>query len=298
MTELLLEATDVGKRYGAVAALRSASLAVRPGEVHALMGANGAGKSTLVKILTGVVQPDSGTILVNGKPYQARNPAEARSAGVVSVYQEPSLIPDLDIESNLRLTRTSPDAFRDWMDRLGIGDLDVRDLARQLPLATLRVIDLARALASDPHVLLLDEMTAALPADLTERVLEVIAAQRGSDRCIIFISHRLIEIAAVCDRASVLREGVTVGVVDVTAGSEDRIVSLMLGDAVKTMVDRGPAPARPDRASDAPPRLAVRQPASRRSPDRCLVRAASRRSPRHRGARGPGPGRAVRHPVR
>ena len=106
MTELLLEATAVAKRYGAVAALRSASLAVRAGEVHALMGANGAGKSTLVKILTGVVRPDSGTILVNGQPYVARSPAEARRAGVVSVYQEPALIPDLDIASNLRLTAT------------------------------------------------------------------------------------------------------------------------------------------------------------------------------------------------
>ena len=259
MTELLLDATEVAKHYGAVAALRSGSLAVRPGEVHALMGANGAGKSTLVKILTGVVRPDGGRILVNGQPYLARNPAEARKAGVVSVYQDPSLIPDLDIASNLRLTGTPPDRFRDWMQQLGIDDLDLRDLARQLPLATLRVIDLARALASDPHVLLLDEMTAALPADLTERVLEVIGAQRGSDRCIIFISHRLIEIAAVCDRATVLREGVTVGVVDVTAGSEDRIVSLMLGDAVKTMVDRGPAAARPTSEPDQAPRLAVRQ---------------------------------------
>ena len=110
MTDLLLDASDVAKRYGAVAALRSASLAVRPGEVHALMGANGAGKSTLVKILTGAVRPDSGTVLVNGQPYLARNPAEARRAGVVSVYQEPALIPDLDIASNLRLTRTPADA--------------------------------------------------------------------------------------------------------------------------------------------------------------------------------------------
>jgi ribose transport system ATP-binding protein len=241
MTELLLEASAVAKRYGAVAALRNASLAVRAGEVHALMGANGAGKSTLVKILTGAVRPDTGTVLVNGQPYVARSPAEARRAGVVSVYQEPALVPDLDIASNLRLTATPVPAFRDWMAQLGIQRLDLDDLARDLPLATLRIIDLARALASDPHVLLLDEMTAALPADLTERVLEVIGAQRGSDRCIIFISHRLIEIAAVCDRATVLREGETVGVVDVTEGSEDRIVALMLGDAVKTMSARSGA---------------------------------------------------------
>ena len=230
MPDLLLEATGVAKRYGAVAALRDASLSVRAGEVHALMGANGAGKSTLVKILTGAVHPDSGTVTVRGATYAASSPAEARQGGVVSVYQEPAVIPDLDIRSNLRLTRTPVEPFRHWLQELGIGDLDLSEMARDLPLATLRVVDLARALAIEPHVLMLDEMTAALPADLTERVLHVIGNQRGSDRCIIFISHRLIEIAAVCDRATVLREGATVGVVDIDAGSEERIVALMLGE--------------------------------------------------------------------
>jgi ribose transport system ATP-binding protein len=238
MTELLLDATGVAKHYGAVAALSGASLSVRPGEVHALMGANGAGKSTLVKILTGAVRPDTGTILVGGEPYSARSPAEARRGGIVSVYQEPALVPDLDITSNLRLTRTPVEAFRHWLAQLGIEGLDLGDLARDQPLATLRVIDLARALAIEPTVLMLDEMTAALPADLTEKVLEVIGGLRGSDRCVVFISHRLIEIAAVCDRATVLREGETVGVVDVNEGSEERIVALMLGDIVKGMPAR------------------------------------------------------------
>ena len=227
------------------------------------MGANGAGKSTLVKILTGAVHPDAGTIVVRGQPYSARSPAEARRGGIVSVYQEPSLIPDLDIRSNLRLTDTPVDPFRHWLTELGIADLDLSDLARELPLATLRVIDLARALAIEPHVLMLDEMTAALPADLTERVLEVIAGQRGSDRCIIFISHRLIEIAAVCDRATVLREGETVGVVDVTERSEDRIVELMLGDR------RGAGHGRPD----------ARRPSAIRTRRRASPCASSRRAP-------------------
>ena len=258
MTELLLEASGIAKHYGAVAALRSASLAVRPGEVHALMGANGAGKSTLVKILTGAVAPDAGTVVIGGRPYIARSPAAARGAGVVSVYQEPSLIPDLDIASNLRLTQTSVEPFRHWLAELGISNLSLTEFARDLPLATLRVIDLARALSIEPHVLLLDEMTAALPADLTERVLEVIGSQRGSERCIIFISHRLIEIAAVCDRATVLREGETVGVVDVTEGAEDRIVGLMLGES-GAQQPRG-AVARTAAAARAatPPRLAAR----------------------------------------
>src|SRR6476661_7636321 len=229
-TDFLLEASGISKTYGAVVALRDASLRVRPGEVHALMGANGAGKSTLVKILTGAVRPDTGTISVRGHERSVHSPGEARRGGLVSVYQEPALIPDLDIRSNLRLTDTPVEPFRHWLDELGIKDAVLGSQARRLPLATLRVIDLARALSIEPDVLMLDEMTAALPANLTERVLEVVGRQRGTERSIIFISHRMIEIAAVCDRATVLREGATVGVVDVTAGSEERIVELMLGD--------------------------------------------------------------------
>jgi ribose transport system ATP-binding protein len=121
-TELLLEANGVSKAYGAVVALRDASLAVRRGEIHALMGANCAGKSTFVKILTGAVRPDAGTIVVAGKERLESSPAEARRHGVVSVYQEPSLIPDLDIRSNLRLTDTPLDAFRQALDELGLVD--------------------------------------------------------------------------------------------------------------------------------------------------------------------------------
>ncbi|MEO7663548.1 MAG: sugar ABC transporter ATP-binding protein [Candidatus Limnocylindrales bacterium] len=234
----MLDATGVAKHYGAVVALRSASLAVRPGEVHALMGANGAGKSTLVKILTGNVRTDRGTILVRGKPFVSRSPAEARRGGVVSVYQEPAIIPDLDVRSNLRLTQSPIEATRHWLAELGLGELDLSSLGRDLPLASLRIIDLARALASEPDILLLDEMTAALPANLTERVLEVVGRQRGTNRSVIFISHRMIEIAAVCDRATVLREGETVGVVDVSPGSEHRIVALMLGDIASDLPAR------------------------------------------------------------
>ena len=135
-------------------------------------------------------------------------------------------------------------------------------MARDLPLAVLRVIDLARALALDPEVLLLDEMTAALPADLTEKVIEVVGRRRETGNSVIFISHRLIEIAALCDRATVLRDGETVGVVDVTMGAESRIVRLMLGPTAMA-----PAPAAAPSDSGAPagvvpqdggtPRLAV-----------------------------------------
>ena len=257
-TDLLLEATGVSKTYGAVVALNAASLAVRPGEVHALMGANGAGKSTLVKILTGAVYPDAGAIAVRGRERTVHSPGEARRSGLISVYQEPALIPDLDIRQNLRLTDTPLEPFRHWVGELGLHDLDLATQARRLPLASLRIIDLARALAAEPDVLMLDEMTAALPADLTERVLEVVGRQRGGDRSVIFISHRMIEIAAVCDRATVLREGATVGVVDVTKGSEDRIVELMLGEIAKDMPEAARRRATATRPADAPSRLSVR----------------------------------------
>jgi ribose transport system ATP-binding protein len=256
--DLLLEATGVAKTYGAVVALRSASLAVRPGEVHALMGANGAGKSTLVKILTGAVRPDAGTINIRGRARDVHSPGDARRGGLVSVYQEPALIPDLDIRSNLRLTDTPVESFRHWLSELGLPELNLSTLARQMPLASLRIIDLARAMAIEPDVLMLDEMTAALPANLTERVLEVVGRQRGGERCVIFISHRMIEIAAVCDRATVLREGATVGVVDVTPGSEERIVELMLGQIVKDMPAVAERTAAASPVPDAPPRLSVR----------------------------------------
>jgi ribose transport system ATP-binding protein len=255
---LLLDASGISKHYGAVVALKSASLAVKPGEVHALMGANGAGKSTLVKILTGAVHPDGGTILVRGRPYAARSPAEARRGGVVSVYQEPALIPDLDVRSNLRLTQTPTEAIQRWLSELGLPDLDLGSMVRDLPLASLRIIDLARALAIEPAVLMLDEITAALPANLTERVLEVIGRQRGTAGCVIFISHRLIEIAAVCDRATVLREGETVGVVDVTEGSEDKIVALMLGDIAKGKPAGAATPRSAGATAAVTPRVSAR----------------------------------------
>jgi ribose transport system ATP-binding protein len=256
--ELVLDATGISKAYGAVVALRDASLSVRPGEVHALMGANGAGKSTFVKILTGAVRPDSGRIALRGRDSAAHSPREARRMGLVSVYQEPSLLPDLDLRSNLRLTETPVEAFRHWMDELGHAQLDLSTVTREVPLASLRIVDLARSLAIEPDVLLLDEMTAALPADLTEHVLDVIGRQRGGNKSVIFISHRMIEIAAICDRATVLREGVTVGVVDVAPGSEDRIVELMLGqidELPERTGDAGRAAAARD--ADTPARLAV-----------------------------------------
>jgi ribose transport system ATP-binding protein len=235
--ELILEATDVVKTYGAVTALRRASLSVRPGEVHALLGANGAGKSTLVKVLTGAIRPDRGSIRVRGTERSIHSPSDARKNGLISVYQEPALIPDLDVKSNLTLTATPEGPFLEWVRQLGVDDLDLYDMVSDIPLAVLRIMDLARALALEPDVVLLDEMTAALPADLAENVLKTVGEQRQTGRSVIFISHRLLEVNALCDRATVLRDGETVGVVDMGPGAEERIVELMLGPSTEDEQD-------------------------------------------------------------
>src|ERR1700727_1728464 len=195
----LLEVRDVAKRFGAVIALKSATLTLVRGEIHALMGANGAGKSTLVKILTGVHPADAGTITINGATRVFRPPAEARRAGIVSVYQDPALVPDLTIGQNMRLADVPLADVRSTFSELGIEDLDPNALVRDTPYPVLRLIDLARALASNPALLVLDEITAALPANLAERVFTVMRRWRERGNSVIFISHRMAEVGAVCD---------------------------------------------------------------------------------------------------
>jgi ribose transport system ATP-binding protein len=225
----LLEVRNVAKRYGPVVALKSADLVVEAGEVHALLGANGAGKSTLVKILTGVIRNDAGTIAVNGDQVRIGSPESARRVGFAPVFQDPALLPDLTVAQNLRLTRTEVRATREWLERMQL-EVDLTEMTSELQLPTLRMLDLARALARDPQLLLLDEITAALPSDLAERVFQVIREWRERGRSVLFISHRLAEVAAICDRASVLRDGRTVGTLVPRAGEEEKIVELMLGE--------------------------------------------------------------------
>jgi ribose transport system ATP-binding protein len=227
--EILLAAKDVAKRFESVVALKAASLEVRAGEVHALMGANGAGKSTLVKVLTGVFPADSGEMVILGEARRFRSPAEARQAGIVSVYQDPALVPDLTVAQNLRLARVGIGPVREWLVDLGIPELDFSAFVRDLPDPVLRLIDLGRALASDPQLLLIDEITAALPANVSERIFALLRRWRDRGRSVIFISHRMAEVSALCDRATVLRDGTTVGVTETARGSEERIVELMLG---------------------------------------------------------------------
>ncbi|MEY3020047.1 MAG: hypothetical protein RLZZ272_1031 [Actinomycetota bacterium] len=225
----LLETRGVGKRFGAVEALRSVDLTVRAGEVHALLGANGAGKSTLVKSLSGVFAPDSGTISVMGASFAVDSPAGAMAAGIATVFQDPALIPDLTVEQNLRLTGADLAAVERWYGELGVDPAVRRELVRVLPLEVLRMLDLARALALDPRVLLLDELTAALPADQAERVFAVMRDRAEQGGAVVFISHRLAEVRRLCDRATVLRDGVDVARLAPREVTEHELVETMLG---------------------------------------------------------------------
>jgi ribose transport system ATP-binding protein len=231
MTELLLHTSAVAKTFGTVVALRAVDLDVRPGEVHALLGANGAGKSTLVKILTGVLRPDAGLVAIHGEPVQLRRPSDALAQGMAPVYQDPAMAPDLTIAENLRLTNADHDAVRAQLSAMDLEGLDFGEYVRDMPLPFLRMLDLARALAFDPQLLLLDEITAALPPDLSERVFEVMRQWKARNRSVLFISHRLAEVREHCDMCTVLRDGRDVASFVPGEGGEAQIVATMLGEA-------------------------------------------------------------------
>jgi ribose transport system ATP-binding protein len=224
----LLEVRGIAKHFGPVVALRSADLSISAGEVHALLGANGAGKSTLVKCLVGVVRADDGEISMGGRPTRARSPTHAARLGIAPVFQDPALVPDLSVAQNLRLTGVSAEAVRSQLDAMDLS-VNFRELVGDLPLPILRMLDLARALVQDPQLLILDEITAALPSDLAERVFDVMRDRRDSGRSVLFITHRLAEVIATCDRATILRDGSDVGTMIPQEGGEARIVEIMLG---------------------------------------------------------------------
>ena len=228
-TNSLLDISSIAKSYGPVVALKNANLEVQPGEIHALLGANGAGKSTLVKILTGVITSDNGTIKLHGKEIKFSSPDDARKNGVAPVFQDPALIPDISIQRNLALTGTNEKRFISELSAMGI-KVNLNEIASNIELPTLRMIDLARALTHDPELLILDEITAALPVDLADKVIEIMNAQKKKGKSVIFISHRLAEIETICDRATVLRDGINVDTFVASKGSEERIVAAMLGD--------------------------------------------------------------------
>lgn len=254
----LLQTSAVAKAFGPVVALRAVDLSVAPGEVHALLGANGAGKSTLVKILTGVLRPDSGELSVNGDKVSLRSPIDARHKGLAPVYQDPAMIRDLTVAQNLQLTGADLASVRRELADMDLDGLDLDEQVRDIPLPFLRMLDLARALAFEPQVLLLDEITAALPPDLSERVFAIMRRWKDRNRSVLFISHRLDEVRSHCDMCTILRDGRDVAsFAPAQEGGESQIVAAMLG-AASTPVRETRERVVVTRAADQQPRLVAR----------------------------------------
>jgi len=234
---------DVHKRYGGVVALRGASLAADRGEVHALLGANGSGKSTLNKILTGVAAPDRAELRLDGQPLRIARPQDAHQHGIAAVYQELSLIPDLTVAANIALAFESttagflrPKAIRARAQAVlqrfaGAfrGKLPVDVPVAHLSPGEQQIVEICKAVAREPRVLVLDEATASLHAAQVEVLFDVVRELRDAGTLVIFTSHRMGEIYAVCDRATVLRNGEVAGAVELADTSEQQLVELMVG---------------------------------------------------------------------
>jgi ABC-type sugar transport system ATPase subunit len=213
-------ATKVVKRYGGVEALRGVDIAIRAGEVHALLGANGAGKSTLVKILVGAEEPTSGTLELGGEIVEFKSVTDAASAGVASVFQELSLLPDLDVLTNMFLlreprrlalvSRREMEArSRRVLSQIGL-DVPLNVPCGQLSLGEQQLVEIAKSLLLEPRILLLDEPTSALQARETDRLMDVIRRLRGDGVAIVYVSHFLDEVLGIADVVTVLRDGATV----------------------------------------------------------------------------------------
>jgi ribose transport system ATP-binding protein len=195
---------------------------------------------------------------VRGEDVTIASPRGARRIGFAPVFQDPAMVPDLTVLQNLRLTDADAGAVREWLEQMQL-EVDLTEMVSEISLPMLRMLDLARALAFDPVLLLLDEITAALPSDLAERVFAVVRDWRGRGRSVLFISHRLAEVTAICDNATVLRDGATVGSLRPRAGEEEKIVELMLGEATEAVsadidrikVDEAPPPPEPE--AERPP---------------------------------------------
>lgn len=256
----LLGASGIDKRFGGVVALDGAEFACEPGEIHALLGENGAGKSTMVKVLCGVHPPDAGAITYNGETITFRGPSAAVAAGIVPVFQELSLVPDLTVAENLFLgeeprnrlglvdARRMNQRSTALLTSLSFAGIDPRAVVRDLSLADRQLIEIAKALRRSPRVLILDEATSALNRRQVQLVFSVVRRLRDEGVAVVFISHRMDEVRALCDRATIFRDGVNVGTVDVGKAGDDEIVRMMIGRPLRE--------AFPPR----PPRLAVEEP--------------------------------------
>jgi rhamnose transport system ATP-binding protein len=242
----VLELVEITKSYAGVRALRGASLALRKGEVHALVGENGAGKSTLIKVVTGAIEPDSGEMLLDGEPVTHNSPRRARSLGIAAIYQQPALFPDLTVAENLALgvERTHPWRRLDWAERrrrarhllAEVGArIDPDREAGELSMPEQQLAEIARALGASARVLVLDEPTASLSEDDTQNLFRVIRRLRDQDVSMIYISHRLEELHAIADRVTVLRDGATIDTRPMTAVTRPDLIQLMVGRALSSV---------------------------------------------------------------
>jgi ribose transport system ATP-binding protein len=262
----LFRMDGVSKRYGGVRALENAELTVEAGRIHAILGENGAGKSTLIKIMAGVVAPDEGRMMLEGRPVSFRSPAEASAAGVTCVFQELSLIPDLSVADNISISNP-PRRFglidrraqrliaEEALARAGAEDVHPRSLVKDLPLSRRQLVEIAKALAWKPRILILDEGTSALTAADVAKVFSVLKRLRSEGLALLYISHRMHEIAELADQCTVFRNGRNVLSFAAGTRSDSEIVEMMIGREYSSAF-----PPKPERAVDAtPPALECRK---------------------------------------
>jgi ABC-type sugar transport system ATPase subunit len=235
----LLQMTDIDKQFPGVHALDSVSLAVWPGECLGLVGENGAGKSTLMKILSGVYPADSGTILIDGQEVHPHNPHHAQTLGVSIIYQEFNLFPNLSVEENIFIGREPSNAgfvqrrslrenARQLLGQLGV-DLHPGALVRNLSVAQQQMVEIAKALSFNARIVIMDEPTSALTEIEVQALFRIIRELKDRGLGVIFITHRLEEVFAVCDRITVLRDGRNAGDLDTRQATTGHVVQLMVG---------------------------------------------------------------------
>lgn len=237
---LLLEMTGISKNFPGVKALIDVNLALKSGEVLALLGENGAGKSTLMKILSGVYQPDTGSIRIQDKDEKIKSPKQAQELGIATIYQELNLIPQLTVAENIFLSREFVNSFGkiDWSQMFNesnklLMQLDVNFTAKEkvgnLSIAEQQMVEIAKALSLDAKIIIMDEPTDALTEKETVRLFKVIEQLRKEGKGIIYISHRLEEIFAICDRLTVLRDGKYIDTCQVSETDNEEVIQMMVG---------------------------------------------------------------------
>jgi rhamnose transport system ATP-binding protein len=234
----VLELKNISKSFAMTAALSAVSFAIEAGEVHAIVGENGAGKSTLIKIMTGIYQPDTGTLLSGGNVVTIPNTQIAQKHGIGAIFQEPMVFPDLDVAENIFISHRNKGVLMDWrklhaeaealVNQLGV-TLDVKRPASGLTLAEQQTVEIARALSLDVKVLIMDEPTASLSSHEVEKLLAIVQTLKAKGVAILYISHRLDEIFKIADRVTVLRDGKHISTKVIAQVSHEGLVKDMVG---------------------------------------------------------------------